>query len=342
MSLGQRQSSTQATLTHLFVGALAGGVAALTIAAPSRFQAVATAVIGSAIVGIVSWLSGRLAVRRAAEPLRRLKTFVENIDARSLKTTLSLKEFGEPYVGLAATLNGKLRSLDANIQALGDYAAYVAHELRTPLTIIRLKLERNMETGAAELASALHDEVSRLSHIIEQALLVARAERGRITLRLERVDLGALVTEMVEDFQVLFAETGCLLHWQMVEGFFIEADRRYLRQALNNVFNNALLHGGGNTVVRLRSRGGRVKLTVANNLPVNRQLSPFSLGLGLGWRVVRSLVGAQPGGRCSARRGAKGHAVIIAFPVAREPVASPQGTRDATVSRQTVPAPGLA
>jgi len=118
---------------------------------------------------------------------------LQSIGPGTLGRKVELPEADEQFVSLLGHLNDMLGRLELSFSEMSEYAAKVAHELRTPLSIIRLKVEQSQGRIDAELAEELQEELLRLTHVVEQSLLIAKAEQGRLVWNIERFDLSAMV-----------------------------------------------------------------------------------------------------------------------------------------------------
>lgn len=274
-------------------------------------------------------------------PFHRICHQISGLGPRTLRTRLTATGDDPAQQRVVLEVNGLLDRLEPCFADMGEYAAKVAHELRTPLTVLRVKLENPQRQIDPVLAEQLQDELARLTHIVDQSLLVAKAERGRLTIKLERFDLGQVVEGVFADFAPLFADRRRRLSWRSDAGLLIEADKRHVRQLVHNLLSNALLHGSGDVVERTTLSGqGRVKLVLVNEvaeLPRRR----VDLNLGLGLKVVQSLVTAQPGARLRRHSGSKWHAVLLSLPFAPSVGGGAQAPREREEASPSL-VPGLA
>jgi signal transduction histidine kinase len=202
---------------------------------------------------------------------------------------------------------------------MNNYAAKVAHELRTPLAILRLKVEHAGHSIAPELAEELHAELHRLAYVVDQSLLIARAEHGRLNLQRTPCDLRGVVSDILEDFKLLARDQNRQLKFVSPSGVLVVADQRHLRQMIHNLLTNALKHGQGDFTVRIKASVTRPSVAVVNRVewcPVNVEHT-----LGLGLRVVQVLLHLDPNVRFRHRRGNSYYAVRLSFPAATGRVA---------------------
>jgi K+-sensing histidine kinase KdpD len=195
---------------------------------------------------------------------------------------------------------------------MSEYAAKVAHELRTPLAILRLKVEQAGDRIPPELAEQLQAELHQLTHVVDQSLLIAKAEQGRLKLQPRELDLAQLVLDVAEDFTLLAQEAGRTVRLVALNGGVVLTDPKYTKQMLHNLLTNAFKHGQGDIRVKLTRRQNRLVLTIANWLRAPNAPNPEALGLGL--RVVETLLSLQPNVKCLRRRNPRGYAVRLSFP----------------------------
>ncbi len=193
------------------------------------------------VIGLGWFLAGR-SLRPIAELNRQLADVrPQNLEGDHLVLDEGDREFREHV----DNLNSLLGRLGKSFDDLSEYAAKVAHELRTPLTILRLKVESSEEKMDPDLCGSLLIELERLSHVVDQSLLIAKAERGSIEWKMVKFDLAETLASLVEDFQLLASDAGRELVLDSPERCPVETDRRYIKQILQSFLTNALKHGSG-------------------------------------------------------------------------------------------------
>ncbi|WP_140797790.1 GAF domain-containing sensor histidine kinase [Myxococcus xanthus] len=197
------------------------------------------------------------------------------------------------------------------IRVREEFLGVAAHELKTPITSMNIVLQsvlrrRNERPSAERLMQALESaerQVQRLMRLVDDVLDVSRLHAGRLELHLERVDLLAVVGEVVERFIETAARTGSLVDMRAegpVEGMW---DRSRLDQVVANLLGNALKFGEGRPIEISLSRGeGTAELVVEDHgigIPPERLLHIFERferavptrhygGFGLGLYIVRA------------------------------------------------------
>jgi two-component system, OmpR family, sensor kinase len=145
-----------------------------------------------------------------------------------------------------------------------------SHELRTPLASLRAELElalrrpRTTEELEAALRSAV-EETERLSCLAEDLLVLARAQGGRLPIRRERVPAAELLDRVSKRFARRAAEARRAIEVEADEGLEVSVDVLRAEQALGNLVENALRHGGGDILLAACRRNGRVELHVRDD-----------------------------------------------------------------------------
>jgi len=265
-------------------------------------------------LAVAAIMMGFVLVNRSLRPITRLNNQLGAIRAPNLSARIELPEADAEFRDLVKNINGLLGRVDHAYKDMSEYAAKVAHELRTPLAILRLKVEQAGDRIPPELAEQLQTELHQITHVIDQSLLIAKAEQGRLKLQLRTFDLAQLVTDVAEDFALLAQENNRLVRLYPMRPSPVRTDPKYARQILHNLFTNALKHGQGNIQVRLTGRHGRLVLIIANGL--RPRSAPHQETLGLGLRVVDTLLGLQPEIEYRRRCGTRDYLARLSFPIA--------------------------
>lgn len=243
-------------------------------------------------VTLVTLGAGYYLAKRSFQPVAEMNRQLNAIGARSLEQRVRLKDADEEFRAIENNINALLSRLDASFRQLTEFSAQVAHELRTPLTLIRLQVEEAADRIEPALAESLQDELRRLSDYVDQCLLLATAEQGRVSLEIRPVPLRALVLEMLEVYELLARSENRALTVAAAEEVTVPADARSLRQILHNLLTNALRHGEGPIVVTVGRDGADSCCRIEN--AVSRKLIAGGSGHTLGLRIVRALVALHP------------------------------------------------
>jgi signal transduction histidine kinase len=247
--------------------------------------------------------------KKMLAPLRSLNTQLDLITPRTLARKVWVQGDIPELQLLVEQINALLARMHIALMNLHQFSSQVAHELRMPLTVMRLKLEQAAEKIDPQLAEEIQAELLRLTLHVEQALLIARAEQGQISLDRATFDLEPLLLEIIDDFRLLASDEEREITVSSSPAA-VYADPNYVRQILHNLFANALKYGRDQVRVRLRSLRGRVSLTVVNTPKASSQ---EELSLGLGKRLIAALVGAHDNIRVHFRTAERFHAAQLVF-----------------------------
>lgn len=265
-------------------------------------------------------LLGWFVAGRALTPVLQVAQTAQRITSSNLSLRIPSREAGDELDYLIETFNPMIERLENSFRQIRQFSTDVSHELRTPLTAIRGQLEvalfnaTTAEQYREAMLNALQD-VERLSGLVRALLLLSQAESGQLTLQKTRIDLAALIREIVDHFQIPADEAGVTLEAELPPECPSELDRIQIERMLSNLLTNALKFtpAGGAVRVRLERRSQEVAIFVEDtgagiaheHLPhifdrfyrVPESQAPHTpeRGLGLGLSFVAWIVQAHGG-----------------------------------------------
>ena len=204
---------------------------------------------------------------RTAE-VRTLQTLLLVLVAGGLLTLALSLGVGSVYAGRA------LVPIRESLRRQRDFAADASHELRTPLSVVRASVEhlkRHPETPVAAVGTALQDidtESAHLGDLVDQLLLLARADSGGLEIERRPTDLSDAAVEAASGLRALADEAGVRLELDL-EPAPLEGDPDRLRQLVSLLLDNAIRHSpaAGTVRVRARAAGSAVTLEVEDEGP---------------------------------------------------------------------------
>ncbi len=224
-----------------------------------------------------------------------------------------------------------------------EFLAMLAHELRNPLAAVANAVQLLQRPGAGGFLDwckeVIDRQVKHLTRLVDDLLDVSRITRGKIQLRLQTIDLAAVLRASADSVRPLFQERNLEFHTAIEsEPIFVEADPTRLEQIFVNLLNNAAKYTepGGRIDLDARLDGGYVRIRVCDNgvgiapdlLPHifdpftqgDRSLARSEGGLGIGLTMVSKLV-EMHGGTVTAESGGpgRGSTFTVRFPILREP-----------------------
>jgi two-component system phosphate regulon sensor histidine kinase PhoR len=211
----------------------------------------------------------------------------------------------------------RIRQLEAVRQ---DFVANVSHELRTPLSLIKSAAETLIDGGkndpvvTARFLDIIDKHANRLTLLIDDLLLLARLDSGRVELHVQPVPLRAAAQEALDDAALIARSRSVALVNRVPATVSAMADPERLRQVLANLIDNAIKYGRADGQVTINGRAlerGRVEFSVRDDGPgipaeasariferfyrVDKARSREQGGTGLGLAIVKNVVQAHGG-----------------------------------------------
>jgi signal transduction histidine kinase len=227
--------------------------------------------IGLLLVGAGAWWIAR----RALTPVNEITAAAQRITAQRLDSRLPLHSArGDEIEQLTLVLNEMIDRLEGSFLQATRFTADASHELKTPLTVIRGEIEEAIRNGdhtpaQEKLLLNLLEETTRLVTITEDLLLLSRADAGKLRLETRSVDLSLLLSEMIDDVEILAEGRAIKIHTDIPGGIFVAADDHFLPQLLLNLFDNAIKYNHVHGEVRVRIIPGSTshQVAIANTGP---------------------------------------------------------------------------
>ncbi|HUH69654.1 MAG TPA: HAMP domain-containing sensor histidine kinase [Mycobacterium sp.] len=320
---GQRVNTPSGDYT-VFVG---GGSEA--VEATARTVALLLA-CGAPIVIAVAAAATYWLVRRSLQSVDAIRARVAEISTSDLAERVPVPNSRDEIAALAVTMNEMLSRIEAGHRAQQRFLGDASHELRSPLATIISGLEAaevHPELLDAELAiNTLLPEAQRMHTLIEDLLLLARADEQSLVLRKEEMALDDLAE--VEAARAR-REAGCTVHTDICPTRLI-ADPAAMSRVIRNLVDNAVRHANSRIAIEVSSQNGTAILTISDDGPgiapaertrvferfvrLDSDRSRSGGGAGLGLAIVAEVVAAHGGTVTIDDRPGGGTKMIVALP----------------------------
>jgi len=265
------------------------------------------------VTGLVSILLGSILIyqftKKRLRPLLNITDEVSGIEGSSdLQKRISEPSNPKELKELASTFNQLLQQLEEQFEREKSFVSNASHELRTPLTSFRGHLNLIKRWGKDDPAiletsiQALDDESSRMKHILEQMLTIARNEHLETTL--DKVNLTDVVEGVIVQFE---ARSRVPISANLEQNVLVSGDREQLRQVAVIIVENAERYTTeGKITVHLKEVENTVMLSISDTgigipreeIPkifsrfyrVDKNRSRETGGTGLGLSIAKEIV----------------------------------------------------
>lgn len=154
-----------------------------------------------------------------------------------------------------------------------EFLAMLAHELRNPMATLRnglniLQVDPEASGVPSQVVGMMNRQLDHLVRLVDDLLDVSRISQGKIELKRERVELGALVAGVVEAIRPVYTARHKTLHLMgWADPLWVDGDTTRLSQLVSNLLTNGVRYTGEQGQVRLslRAEQGQAVLQVADN-----------------------------------------------------------------------------
>jgi signal transduction histidine kinase len=276
--------------------------------------------IGAVVIAaLLAGGAGTFLSRRIARPLENFVEAAGAVADGDLSQNVPVDNDIHELHTLGTAFNNMTANLRQSERAKNAFVADVTHELRTPLTVINGTIE-TLEDGAIDdlegrgpLLTSMQAETKRLIRLVNDLLVLTRADAGALNLNLANVDLAELARARCEGLSALAEPCQVTLKVDAREQAKVRGDADRIIQVLDNLLDNAIRHAPdeSDVTVTIQREGNEMRCTVSDQGDgISAEHLPFIFerfyraepsrtrhtgGSGLGLAIVRSLVLAQGG-----------------------------------------------
>jgi heavy metal sensor kinase len=288
-------------------------------------------------------LGGWFLARKSLAPVVAMSLQAQRLGATNLDQRLPVANPHDELGRLATSFNALLTRLRDAFAQQRQFMADASHELRTPLSIVHtttaVTLERpqRAEDEYRDALTIIDEQTRRLSRIVEDMFLLARADAGHQPLHPSDFYLDELLAEAARAASVLSARKGVAVVLAPGPEVLYHGDQDLLRQMLLNLLDNAIKYTppGGSIHVHLQQQASQYLITVADTgigIPPDAQPHLFERfyrvdkarsrtelshgsGAGLGLAIARWIVEAHHGRLELQRSDHTGSAFVAWLPM---------------------------
>jgi two-component system OmpR family sensor kinase len=272
--------------------------------------------IGIPLALAVAGAGGLWLVRHGLTPLTAMAAEAQAITATTLDTRLTVPASTREFEQIAGSFNHVLDRLGTALSTQRRFMADASHELRTPVSIMRTAAEvtlsqpRRNEAEYREALTTVAQQASRLTRLVDDMLVLARADGGGYPMAFAALDFARLIEQCVGELAAR-AENRDIDVQTSLEAITLEGDEALLTRMLTNLFGNAIAYTpqGGSVHISLSRVEGCALLRIADTgpgIPLDDRERVFerfvrldpargSGGAGLGLAIARWVAEAHGG-----------------------------------------------
>lgn len=227
------------------------------------------------IVLLAAGFGGWFLARQGLAPVTAMARSARQIGAGSLDQQLPIVNPRDELGQLATTFNDLLARLNAAFEEQRRFMADASHELRNPLSVmstaagVTLKKEHRAEEEYREALQIVAEQTRRLSRIVNDMFMLARADAGQYPLRKRTLYLNDLLEEVARAGAVLASDRRASVQLTNLSEAVFHGDEDLLRQMLLNLVDNAVKFtpSDGAVTLSLERRGDDYVVSVTDTGP---------------------------------------------------------------------------
>lgn len=294
--------------------------------------------IAAPVVAVVAAVVTYLLVRRSMRSVDVIRSRVTQISTSDLSERVPMPDRADEISALAVTMNEMLSRIEAGHTAQRRFVGDASHELRSPLATVISALEiaqTHPEVFDKTLVqTALLPEAHRMQSLVEDLLLLARADEHGLPMRRTEIDLDDLASSEVARLK---RETPLQISSKL-DAVKVTGDALGVARVLRNLADNAARHAATEVCITVRADVDSALLQVFDDGPgipdaerarvferfvrLDADRSRQAGGSGLGLAIVAEIVAAHDGTVGIGDRGGVGTIVTVQLPLAYSPESS--------------------
>ncbi len=292
---------------------------------------------------IIASIGGTFLANKVLKPISEINRITKEITSKNLGLRVPQPTMHDELGQLVETINGMIERLENSFKQIQQFTADASHELKTPLTILKgeaelaLRKDRKPEEYRQYLESSL-EEINRLSRLVQDLLVLSKADMGRLTLQKEPLNLASLAEACCEQCRFLGEEKSIQVVFERPTDVWVMGDPYRLKQMFYNLIENAIKYSnpGQKVEILVEKNGGYAKVLVKDqgfgiakeDLPyifdrfyrVDKSRSREAGGTGLGLSICKWIAEAHNGKITVESSAGRGSCFTVWLPIHRQSV----------------------
>jgi two-component system heavy metal sensor histidine kinase CusS len=265
---------------------------------------------------LVTLVGAAWVASKAIAPVEEIRQAANRITAQRLDQRLPVPPTNDEIAGLIEMLNATFERLQRSFEQAARFSDDASHHLKTPIAILRADVEEiladvNCSESTQARAEGLLHRIHHLSSVVDNLLLLSRADAGRVELSKAEFELGELLEGVLDDALTLAEPLNLTVEANIPKHLRLKADPTFVGMIAENLVENAVKYNtpGGRIRVEARAVNGEVEMTIGNTgdgIPKERGGQLFERffrvrggarvpGHGLGLSIARELARAHGG-----------------------------------------------
>jgi signal transduction histidine kinase len=265
---------------------------------------------------LVTLVGSAWVASKAIAPVEEIRQAAKTITAQRLDQRLPVPPTKDEIAGLIEVLNATFERLQRSFEQSVRFSADASHHLKTPIAVLRAGIEEvvadvDCSESTQARAEALLHRIHHLSSVVDNLLLLSRADAGRLDLSKAEFDLSEVLEGVLDDALTLAEPFDLRVEADVPKHLLLTADRTFVAMIAQNLVENAVKYNtpGGRIRVQARAVNGAVEMTIGNTgdgIPTDRTAQLFERfyrvrgdervpGHGLGLSTARELARAHGG-----------------------------------------------
>jgi heavy metal sensor kinase len=289
---------------------------------------------------LISVIGGWFLAHKSLRPVDTVTRAAREITAQNMNKRLPTHHADDEIGRLTEQFNDMISRLQASFAEIQQFSADASHELRTPLTIMRGEIEvalrsARLPASTRDLLRSTHDELVRLSSIVDSLMTLVKSDSGRLVFDFQPVRLDSMIEELAEDAKLLAKPKNIVVKLTRCESISMNGDATRLKQLFLNLIDNAIKYtpSHGRISLSLEREDGSALIAVKDTgigIPRRFQEKIFERfyrvahdntetvpGSGLGLSIAKWIAQAHHGSIEVKSREKKGSTFVVSLPLSQ-------------------------